>query len=114
MEDSSIPSTLIREPPITSFCQWGELRAYKKFAKPIEISTADSGKIYAYGTDTLRVAALSNGLEQEENLQDVYCAPGVHARRLSLGKARGGMPAYARVEWSCGIGMGTCLPKPKG
>jgi hypothetical protein len=64
----------------------GELRAYKEFAKPVEISAADSGKIYAYGTGTLRVAAFANGLEQEEDLQDVYYAPRVHAQLLSPGK----------------------------
>jgi transposase InsO family protein len=67
----------------------GDLRAYKEFAKPVEISAANNGKIYAYGTGTLRVAAPANGLEQEQDLEDVYYAPGIHARLVSLGKLEG-------------------------
>jgi hypothetical protein len=39
----------------------GGLRAYKEFATPVEISAANNGKIYAYGSGTLRVAATANG-----------------------------------------------------
>jgi transposase InsO family protein len=67
----------------------GELRAYQEFAKPVEISAAKSGKIYAYGSGTLRVATSANGLGREADLQDVYYAPGVHARLVSLGKLEG-------------------------
>jgi hypothetical protein len=52
----------------------------------VEILTADSGKIYAYGTRSLHVASFANGLEWEEDLQDVYYAPEVHVRLVSLGK----------------------------
>jgi hypothetical protein len=52
----------------------------------VEISATDNGKIYAYGTGSWRVASFANGLEWEEDLQDVYYAPGVHARLVSLGK----------------------------
>ena len=41
----------------------GDLHAYRKFIKPVEISAADGGKIYAYGSGTLRVATSANGLE---------------------------------------------------
>ena len=34
----------------------GDLHAYKKLAKLVGISAADGGKIYAYGSGTLRVA----------------------------------------------------------
>jgi hypothetical protein len=52
----------------------------------VEILAADSRTIYAYGTGSLRVAPFANGLEREKDLQDVYYAPGVHARLVSLGK----------------------------
>jgi len=73
---------------------------------------ADSRKIYAHGTSTLRVAAFANGLEREEDLQDTCYAPGVHAPIVSLGKlgAKDGTSAHARAGWSCEIGMGTCSP----
>jgi len=64
----------------------GVLRAYKEFASPLEITAAGDGKIYAQGTGTLRVTASVNGLEREADLEDVYYAPGVHVRLLSLGK----------------------------
>jgi transposase InsO family protein len=67
----------------------GDLRAYKEFAMPVEISAANNGKIYAYGSGTLRVAATANGTEREHNLEDIYYAPGVHARLVSLGKLEG-------------------------
>jgi transposase InsO family protein len=63
-----------------------DLHAYREFERPVEISAADSGKIYAYGTGSLRVASFANGLEREEDLQDVYYAPEVHARLVSLGE----------------------------
>ena len=64
----------------------GDLHAYRRFGKPVEISAADGGKIYAYGSGTLRMATTANGLERTADLQDVYYAPGVHARLVSLGK----------------------------
>jgi hypothetical protein len=44
----------------------GDLHAYRKFEKPVEISAANSGKICAYGSGT---ATSANGLEQEVDLQ---------------------------------------------
>ena len=57
----------------------GDLGAYNKFAEPVEISAAGGGKIYAYGSGTLQVA----------DLRDVYYAPGLHARLVSLGEIEG-------------------------
>jgi hypothetical protein len=67
----------------------GDLRAYKEFTKPVEISVANNGKIYAHSTGTLHVAASANGLEREQDLEDVYYAPGIHARLVSLGELEG-------------------------
>jgi hypothetical protein len=67
----------------------GELRAYREFAKPDEISAADSGKVYACGSGTLRVATSANGLGHKVDLEDVHYAPGVHARLVSLGRLEG-------------------------
>jgi hypothetical protein len=56
-------------------------------------------------------------LEREQDLEDVYYAPGIHARLVSLGKLEGqgwDMSAYEMAEWSCGIGTGTCLPTSRG
>ena len=64
----------------------GELRAYKEFAAAVEIAAVNNGKIYAQGTGTLRVTASVNGMEREADLEDVYYAPGVHVRLVSLGK----------------------------
>ena len=57
----------------------GDLHAYEKFTTPMEIAAADGGKIYAYGSGTLRVATTVNGLERQEDLQGVCYAPGIHA-----------------------------------
>jgi hypothetical protein len=54
------------------------------FRTPIEISSANSGKVYAYGSGTQRVAPSADGLECEAGLRDVHYAPGVHARLMSL------------------------------
>ena len=35
------------------------------------------------------MATSANGLERESDLQDIYYAPGVHARLVSLGKLEG-------------------------
>ena len=67
----------------------GDLYAYKKLARLVGISAADGGKIYAYGSGTLRVATEANGLEREADLQHVYYAPGVHVRLVSLGEPGG-------------------------
>ena len=67
----------------------GDLHAYRRFEKPVEISAADGGKIYAYGSGTLRMATSANGLEREVDLEDVYYAPGIHTRLVSLGKLEG-------------------------
>ena len=67
----------------------GDLHAYRKFIKPVEISAADGGKIYAYGSGTLKVATSANGLERETKLNDVYYTPAVQARLVSLGKLEG-------------------------
>ena len=66
-----------------------DLRGYRDFGQPLEIAAANGGKIYAYGTGYLRVAASANGIEREVDLEDVYFAPGVHVRLLSLGKLEG-------------------------
>ena len=66
-----------------------DLRGYRDFEQPLEIAAANGGKIYAYGTGYLRVAASANGIEREVDLDDVYFAPGVHVRLLSLGKLEG-------------------------
>jgi hypothetical protein len=63
-----------------------DLHAYREFEQPVEISAADSAKIYAYGTGSLCVASFSNGLEWEEDLQDIYYTPEVHVCLVSLGK----------------------------
>jgi hypothetical protein len=65
------------------------LHAYRKFDKPVEISAADGGKIYAYGSGTLRVTTSANGLEREAELEDVYYTPAVHVQLVSLGKLEG-------------------------
>ena len=65
------------------------LHAYQKFAKPVETSAADGKKIYAYGSGTLRVATSANSLGREVGIQDVYYAPEVHARLVSLGRLEG-------------------------
>jgi len=93
----------------------GELRTYKESAKPVEIAPADSGKIYAYSTGTLCVAAFASGLEREEDLQDAYYAPGVHVPLVSLGELDEDRTSiHARAEWSCEIEMGTCSLMSKG
>jgi len=50
---------------------------------------ANSGKIFAYGPGTLRVATSANSLGREADIQNVYYAPEVHARLVSLGKLEG-------------------------
>jgi hypothetical protein len=55
-----------------------EHHAYQEFERPVEISAADSGTIYAYSTGSL-CGIISNGLERAEDLQDIYYTPGVHA-----------------------------------
>ena len=66
-----------------------ELCAYQEFATPIEIAAADSRKFYAYGVGTLQIMSSVNGLERQQELEDVYYAPGVHVRLVSLGKLKG-------------------------
>jgi len=44
------------------------LRAYQKFAKPVEISAANGEKIYAYGSGTLCVAMSANSLGREADI----------------------------------------------
>jgi len=60
------------------------LRSYREFDKPVKIS--NDGQILAYGSGHLRVATLVNGQEREVDLEDVYYAPRVHVRLLSMGK----------------------------
>jgi len=62
------------------------LRSYREFNKPVEISVADDGQILAYGSGHLWVATLVNGQEREVDLEDVYYAPRVHVRLLSMEK----------------------------
>jgi len=62
------------------------LRSYREFEKPVEISVANDRQILAYGSGCLRVATLVNGWEREVNLEDVYYAPRIHVRLLSMGK----------------------------
>ena len=50
---------------------------------------ADSRKIYAYGVGTLQITSSVNGLECQQELEDVYYAPGVHVWLVSLGKLEG-------------------------
>ena len=64
----------------------GDLHAYQKFATPVEIAATNGGTIYAYGSGTLQVATLVNGLERQVDLQDLYYAPQRHARLVSLGR----------------------------
>ena len=54
----------------------------------------------------------ANGLERESDLQDVYYAPGAHARLASLGKleAKNGMSSYVMAGCNREIGMGTRSP----
>jgi len=56
----------------------------------------------------VRVAAFVNGLEGEEDLQDVYYAPGVHVPLVSLGKleARDGTFAHTRAGGAAKSGWG--------
>ena len=71
------------------------LHAYPKFAKPVVISAANGGKVYAYGSGTLCAAMSANSLGQEADIQDVYYAPEVHVQLVSLGKVEGqGWDAY--------------------
>lgn len=51
----------------------GELRTYQEFTTPVEIAAADS-------TGSIRMATSVNGLEREQDLEEVYYAPGVHLR----------------------------------
>ena len=44
------------------------IHAYQEFAKPVEISAANGGKIYAYGSGTLRVATSANSLGREADI----------------------------------------------
>ena len=62
------------------------LRDYAEFVSPLEIAAANNGKILAYGSGTMRVAASVDGVEREADLEDVYYVPDVHVRLLSLGK----------------------------
>ena len=61
-----------------------DLHAYWEFSKPVEIAVASGGVVYAYGSGTLRVSSSAKGLVAV--LQDVYYAPGIHARLVSFGK----------------------------
>ena len=65
------------------------LRAYRDFDEPVEIAAADSGKIYAYGSGSLHVSTMSSGQLEKAVLDDVYYAPAIHVRLLSLGKLEG-------------------------
>jgi hypothetical protein len=89
---------------------------YKEFATPVEISAANNGKIGAYGSGTLRVAATVNGAEREQDLEGVYYAPRSMRDWCRLGswRARDGTSAYVTAEWSRGIGTGTCSPISRG
>jgi len=62
------------------------LQSYREFSKPVEISVANDGQILAYGSGHLWVVTLINGQEHKVNLEDVYYAPQVHVRLLSMGK----------------------------
>jgi len=64
------------------------LRSYREFDKPVEISVANDGQILAYGSRYLRVVTLVNGQEREVDLGDMYYAPRVHIRLLSMGKLK--------------------------
>ena len=59
----------------------------------------DGGVVYAYGSGTLRVTSSARGFVAV--LQDVYYAPGIHARLASLGKLciKGGRFARRKAEW---------------
>jgi len=87
------------------------LRSYREFDKPVKISVANDGQILAYGSGHLWVATLVNGQEREVDLEDVYYAPRVHIRLLSMRKlrTRGGMSVFARVAWNFRSAMVDCL-----
>ena len=95
----------------------GDLDTYKKFAKPVEISAAGGGKIYAYSSGTLRVATLANGLETSgRSARRILRTWRTCAARVTweARRPRMGISAYAMAEWSCEIGMGTCSPTSRG
>lgn len=49
-------------------------RVYIEFGQPVAIAATNRGKICTYGTGYLRVAMSASGIEQEEDLEDVYYA----------------------------------------
>ena len=61
------------------------LRSYREFDKPVEIAVADDGQILLTALDIYGLR-LVNGQEREIDLEDVYYAPRVHERLLSMGK----------------------------
>jgi len=89
------------------------LHAYQKIAKPVEISAANGGKICAYGSGALRVATSANSLGREADIQDVYYAPEVHARLVSLANLEG----QGSVRWhdgATGLGWGPVCQNCEG
>ena len=51
-----------------------DLHAYQEFLKPVEITAANGGVVYAYGSGTLKISSLAKGLVTV--LQDVNYTPG--------------------------------------
>jgi len=51
------------------------LHAYQKCARPVGISAANGGKVYAYSSGTFRVATSANKLGREADIRDVYYLP---------------------------------------
>jgi len=64
------------------------LRLYREFGKPVEISVANDRQILAYGSGHLWVVTLINSQECKVDLEDMYYAPQVHIRLLSMGKLK--------------------------
>ncbi|SRR5258706_4813380 len=64
-----------------------DLRTYREFEQPAEITATNRGKRYTYGTGFLRVATSASSIEWEVDLEGIYHAPGVHVPLLLPGEA---------------------------
>ena len=54
----------------------GDLRLYREFDRPVEITATNIGKIHTYGTGHLQLATSASSIEWEVDLEDLYYAPG--------------------------------------
>jgi transposase InsO family protein len=63
-----------------------ELINYKPFPMPISITVANSERVEAFGSGTLRAGSRYNDQDVFIELRDVYWVPNLHTRLLSIGK----------------------------